>query len=135
MKISYRLSTGVMLATFAAGIAADVLFPHQLPSQRQGVAGLSWGPCAMWEPVSGVAQLSVVLFFLGVVTLSVAGILNRPLPRWLPILCLANFAVYLRYSFWYWQYCASPRNRAIGTIWFGTVVLMCLHQFFQRRTG
>ena len=51
---------------------------------------ISFDPCAMWEQMGWINRLSIMVRFGTVVALMVQGLLNRPIPGWVPVLCLVG---------------------------------------------
>jgi uncharacterized membrane protein YhaH (DUF805 family) len=125
MKIGYRLTASAMLVAFAVYFATDMLFPYQplrgvIPSRSDTS---SFDPCALWAQGGLVAGFSGLAWFVALVAVTVGGLRNRPLARWVAILCLIAFAVWAWHSFlfWRWQHCASTASLVTGAnlVWLG----------------
>jgi len=143
MTITYRLSSGIMLVSFAVWLTTAMLFPYHPPrfvipavsNTASDVVAISLDPCTMWDQMGQIASVSGLCWFLTLVVITVGGLRNRAVPRWVAILSVLAFALCLRYSFslWRWRHCSSTADLVTGAIWYGSTLVMYAHQIFQRR--
>ena len=93
MRISYRITSGAVLAVYVAGIIYSILFPHtSRPTETAAADGtVTFDVCGMmWEQMSAMKQVAALLWGTSFMVLLVQGLRNRPVRRWVTVVGLDN---------------------------------------------
>jgi hypothetical protein len=126
MSISYRWTTIPVLLAFACSAVV-----HGLIQSAALTDDLN--PCFMWEQMSTMSRLSVLIWFVSFPVLVVQGLRNRPVPWWVAAASLISFGGVLKYEGWRWIACNTTRPEIIAELGrAGTVILMSVHQLLGR---
>jgi hypothetical protein len=136
MRISYRISSGAVLATVGLLIVTNALLPvaQQRPkATEQGAVG--WDPCSLWEQMAPTVRLATLVCFGAFLVHLVQGLRNRPAPRWLGIAGLPALGLTVNHQLWWINRCSTPSHELEYFIWVAAVGLMFLHHAIQRHAG
>jgi len=135
MRLSYRTTTALALTTFVLLLSGESLFnPSRVPVPEAAaeVGVVRSDPCMMWEQIPATVRLSAFVWFGSFLVLLVQGLRNRPVPRWLAIVCLIALVPSVNHELWRVQRCYTTLNAVAFWIWISAVAVMCLHQVVQR---
>jgi uncharacterized membrane protein YhaH (DUF805 family) len=134
MRISYRVVSAVVLATFLSLYVIGLLFDKALvPAAKVAEPGVvQFNVCNMWEQIPATVRLSTIVSFVTTLILLVQGLRNRSVPRWLAALCLVAPFPSINHEYWQRQECYTKFGATLFWICVFAVGLMCLHQIFQR---
>ena len=135
MKLSYRLTSGVVLVILLLGVTIGSLAPSPLPqvsppTSEQGAVGFD--PCGMWRQIPPIERLSVLLFLGSLLVLMVQGLRNREAPRWLALGNLITLGLLAKYEWWQVSHCYTKLDIGTCFVSVSALVLMCLHRILRR---
>jgi hypothetical protein len=89
--------------------------------------------CAMWRQIGWSVQLSVMLWFGTILSLLVSGLRNRSSARWVAVVKLGAMIPLIQDQQWSFNHCLSRFGQITSLVWWGTLVVMMLHQLLQSR--
>jgi hypothetical protein len=126
MNVSYRWTAIPVLLAFACSAVVHLLMQSAALTD-------DLNPCFMWEQMSAMSRLSVLIWFASFSVLVVQGLRNRPVPWWVAAVSLISFGGVLKYEGWRWVACNTTRPEKIAALGrAGTVILMSVHQLIGR---
>ena len=137
MRVSYRVTSGLVIATYLLLIFSEYLFhpsrPVHDPVAPVKAGAIQFDPCGMWISQMPMTVIIPGLFFsVSMPILLVQGMRNRSVSRWLAVASLISLGPVVNDQLWMVQHCYST----LGVVGFwvcnAAVALMCLHQIVQR---
>jgi hypothetical protein len=82
----------------------------------------------MWEQMSVVSRVSILIWFVSFPVLVVQGLRNRPVPWWVATASLISYGGVLKHEAWRWFACDTRPEIIASLICAGTVILMSIYQ-------
>lgn len=135
VRVSYRVTSALVVGTYALLIASNLLFAWLRPPVAPPVVGagaFQFDPCAMWDQMPATELVSNMAWFGSFTVVLVQGLRNRSAPRWLAVLCLVVLGPTINYQLWNVKHCLTTFNTVGFWVCTCEVALMCLHQIVQR---
>jgi hypothetical protein len=86
----------------------------------------------MWEQMPVNVRLSVLFYFVAILTILIQGFRNLTVPIWVAIAALPTFGLAVHHQLWLIRSCYTARGMVGFWIDCGAVCLMCLHHIIQR---
>lgn len=131
MRISYRITSGAALGVLALHLAARHLLPPPDLTTVSSAGAPGWDPCSVWEQMPALMQVLALVFLVSFVVLTVQGLRNHAVPRWLAIAGLAGLVPIVDHKLWL-IHCSNKVSVVTFFIWLLAFALVCLHQILQR---
>ena len=134
MRISYRISSVAVLLVFLGMflLPESLLVRPRAPTKALVEGTVSFDPCMMWEQISLLIRLSVLVWLPTFLSLFVQGFRNRTIPRMVAIVSFIAFCVSSFHQFWRVQRCEANLGIFVFSVWVAVVGLACVHHIIQR---
>ena len=122
MRISYRLTSSLIIVFWILSIVYTAFQGRGGPQPIGQDGTATFDLCGMWEQVSPIKQLAVLIAAPSLLAVFVQGLRNRAAPRWVILVALVGLTVSLVYDSWGIENC--------WTVWsfieLGAVLIMCI---------
>lgn len=135
MRIPYKLTSGIALATSSLAVVSEFLPPPPRKPVAPSVDGaVGWDPCMVWVQYGPMERLTVLVGFGAFLLFTARGLRNRPGPRWMAIVGVLTVLVAVASDWWRVAAgCYSTASLMCSFTAFSAVAIMFLHHALQPR--